>query len=526
MLHASSFSNWEYLIFQRAITFNSSSFETATEPFVLNITTNGTTPLSASLFFNGVETTGATIVSTSGNNFTISRSIAIPVGLGTKDHFFNIISSGRSVNTSTQTQLINVTNFTLCTSAPQNIPYINISFRNETLTQENITATIDSTWTYSLSSLSGVNKTLTFSNATENNAYSFCLTPGDRPLNVDVILTYNNDISQQRSFALTAILSNVTVQQRLFLLPTALGLFSQFVTVDTLGRVIPSVKATITRILSGNTITIFTGFTDGSGLIVVFTNPNILYTALFEKSGFTSESFTFTPVTDLRTVTMSASDLIITNGTTLPLNTTYQITPINTTLLNNTNVTFGFNVTSEQTITLISLNITNSSNHQLLFVSNAGSGSISGVVNTSSNQRLFGTFIINSATETITINKVWIVGNFFTGDYSIFRQMTLLNTYGFTDFIKLLMVIFILIGTLIFMTKNELTDTSESKVLVSTLLIWAFSIVGWLDTGIVVNNANSGINQISQYSNQYGIAILTTIGSVFFISRRIFIRRI
>lgn len=524
-LNSSSVS-WSYLIFQRAVSFNSSSFETAREPFLINVTTNGSTISAGTLVFNSVGTTGSTITNTAGNNFTIVRFISIPVGIGTLNHFFNLTAAGRVVSTITNTQLINATNFTLCGVAPQNIEYINISFRNETLAEENITATIDSTWTFSLSALSGVNKTLIFTNASENPSYTFCSTPGDRNLNIDMTMNYNNDISQQRSFALTRQLSSVVTNQLLYLLPTTLGLFSQFVTVDTLGRVIPSVKAGVTRILGGNTITIGSGFTDGSGFISFFTNPDALYTGTFEKTGFTTEIFTFTPITDLRTVTMAASSLTVTNGTTITLNTTYIITPTNTTLLNNTNVTFGFNVTSEQDIIFISLNITNSTGHQLGFVSSTGAGFISTIVNTSENTKLFGTFILNTTTESLIIQKVWIVGNFFTGDYSIFRQLTLYNTYGFKDFFRLAMVLFVIFGTLIFMTRKEITDTAESKIMIVTLLIWAFSIVGWLDSGFIVNNASSSISPITQSANQYGVAILITMGgAIFFLGRRIFIRR-
>lgn len=507
--------------------FDFGAFETETKLFSVNLTTNGSSVGRVGFIYGSKFFTGVTVTNTVGDTFNLSRTIVVPIGLGSMDARFNFTSGGSVVEeTTSRSQAVSATNLTLCGVAPQDIPYFNFTFRNETLAEENITATIDVSWTYSLSGLGTINKTLSFLNATENNAYTFCFNPSNRTVNTDLTLNYNNDISQQRSFALTAVLSNVTTTQILYLLPTSLGLFSQFVTVDTLGRVIPSVKATVTRILGGSTVTVGSGFTDGSGFISFFTNPDALYTGTFEKSGFTTEIFTFTPITDLRTVTMAATSLTITNGTEITLNTTYQITPVNTTLLNNTNVTFGFNVTSEQEIIFISLNITNSTGHQLGFASGTSAGFISDIVNTSLNDRLFGTFILNTSTESITITRVWLVSNFFTGDYSIFRQLTLFNTYGFKDFFRLAMILFVIFGTLIFITKREIVDTAESKVMIVTLLIWAFSIVGWLDSGLAVNNANSTISQITGSANQYGIAIIITMGgAIFFVGRRIFIRR-
>ena len=75
------------------------------------------------------------------------------------------------------------------------------------------------------------------------------------------------------------------------------------------------------------------------------------------------------------------------------------------------------------------------------------------------------------------------------------------------------------------MSQKEIVETSESKIAVTLLLVWAFSIVGWLDTGLATSTTNSGINRLAEFSNQYGIAILSTGATMFFIMRRVFIRR-
>ena len=62
---------------------------------------------------------------------------------------------------------------------------------------------------------------------------------------------------------------------------------------------------------------------------------------------------------------------------------------------------------------------------------------------------------------------------------------------------------------MIFMSR-EIGIDEEVKMAVAILIVWAFSIVGWLDTGIAINSSSANINNLSQFSNQYGIAIVST----------------
>lgn len=511
---------------ENSFTFNSSSFETETQTFTINVTTDGTTPSAASLTFDGTENTEATITSLNGDNFNITKSISIPTSIGTKTFFFNLTIGGSVSNSTARSQIVNATNFTLCEAAPLNIPFLNITFKNETLAQGDVNATISSTFVFSLSALADANKTLIFTNATENLNYTFCATPNDRTFNIQLDMDYDNSISQQRSFSLTTALTNSITTQTLFLLPTALGIFSPFKTTNINGDTISFVSAVITRVLSGSTITVGTGLTDSSGFATFFLDPNTAHIATFSKTGFANNVFTFTPSTNLRTVVMGGGG-VISNGTIITRGIDYVISPINTTLPNNTIVSFTFNVTSNlTTINLISMNITNSSNAQLLFVSNAGVGNLSGTLNTLNNTKLFGSFIIETAEETISVTRTWTIFTTFIGDYSIFRQLTLTKDNELiSDFTRLLLVLALMFGVLIFMSVGQILETSESKIAVLLLLTWAFSLVGWLDTGLAVSTTNTGINRLGEFSNQFGIAILASGASILFIFRRIFIRR-
>ncbi len=504
--------------------FNGSTFETAQEFFSIDFMTNGSVLTVPRLFYNGSFLT-ATSVNTGGDNYTLSKTLQISINNGTRKFKWNFLIDGIDTNSTEQTQQVGQTIFDLCNTT-FTTRYINFSFRNETLGQEHINASFDSNFQYWLGD-GTVNKTLNFLNISENRFYTFCFSPSNKGVRSKFEIRYNNIHSQQRTFlSELSLFTNVTANQILYLLPTSLGLFSPFQTVTSTGDPISNVKAIITRLLGSTTITSTIGFTDGSGFVTFFLNPDQLYTGTFSKSGFEDVSVSFTPSTTTRTVIMGGGLVGVGNGTQIVLNTTYQITPFNSSLNNNTDYVFGFNVTSDRGINFISMNITNISGFQLGFQSGTSAGFISEIINTGNHTRIIGRYVIKSDSETITTSKIWTVGVEFIGDYSIFNQFTLFLTYNFKDFLRILIVLMIVIGTLIFMSAGEITDTSESKIAVALLLIWVFSLLGWLDTGLLVNSANSNINILGKFSSQYGIAILSTAAGSFFLLRRIFIRRI
>ncbi len=164
------------------------------------------------------------------------------------------------------------------------------------------------------------------------------------------------------------------------------------------------------------------------------------------------------------------------------------------------------------------MNITNGSD-QLGYTSASDQGLISLSINTNNDTRIVGYYTISTSDETFTVTKIWTVGNEFVGDYSIFRQLTLFMDYSFSDFVRLILVLGVILGILIFLSAGDIVDSAENRILVGVLLVWAFSIVGWLDTGLVVTSAQPAINTLGEYSSKYGIAILSSAAGAFFVVR-------
>lgn len=503
----STFVSWDYKILELNRTFSESAFETDSKLFSINLSANSTLS-SVNLIYDGTSKT-----TTLTNNIS-TVTFDIPTSTGVKELFWSFNYGSEVINSSTSNQTVNGINFNFC-NATLTVPYINFSFKNETISQESLNATIDSSWSIWLGG-GGETKAFTLTNSSENPNYTICFSASNETLNTNVTLNYNNGQSQQRNFVSEPILTNSTTQQTLFLLPSFLGLFSQFQARDIANNPISLVKGTITRTLDSSIVSVASFFTDSSGIVIFFLNPDIVYTATFSKAGFVDNVFTFVPTTDLRFVTMGSG--VSVNGSNISIGTLYQIGPASSTLANNTLTTFTFNVTGSDDITLISMNITDGNDTSLGFDSNAGVGNISVILNTSNNNTLTGIFKIQTGDETLIISKTWIIGNEFEGDYSISKQGKLLLQYEFSDFIRLAMVVLIMFGVVIFMSSNELADNNESKIAVVILMIWGFSFIGWLNNPAVVSTTG-----IAQHARQYGIAILSTGGALFFFIRRIFV---
>lgn len=506
-LENSTFVSWNYRILENSRTFNNVTFETATETFSINISANSSLS-SVKLVYEGVEKTAIT----SGNISTVTFDI--PLISTTKTFNWSFTYASQTIVSTSSTQVVSPIVLGFC-NATLTVPYINFTFKNETTAQESLNATIDSSWNIWLGS-GTVKKSFSLVDNTENENYGVCFNPSNRTLNANVTLTYNNAQSQQRAFVSEPVLTNISTTQTLYLLPTNLGLFGQFQTRDIASNPIPLVKGLISRTIGISTVTVASSLTDSSGLVIFFLNPDVTYDALFSKTGFANNLFTFVPTTDIRIITMGGTTTV--EGSNISLSTNYVITPSNSSLINNTIVDFGFNVSGNTAINFISMNITDGNGTSFGFTSNAGLGFITLAINTSNNKTIIGIYKITTATETITVSKIWNIGEEFEGDYSLFKQGKLWFKYGFSEFSRLLIVILIMSAVMIFLSKNELADNNESKIAVIVLMMWGFSAIGWLNNPAVVGDTG-----ISIMARQFGIAILSTIVGLFFILRRLFV---
>ena len=287
--------------------FNTSSFETASETFIINITTNGTIPTNGKLIYNGTTFSSVTITNTAGNDFNLTKTIDIPLTVETKPWFFNFTLAGTEVSSSTKNQIINLTNFSICDGGLTD-DFLNISFKDEDDLSVLNASIPTSTFVYYLGS-GIVNKTYTFSNTTNNYNYIFCATP-DETLNIDAFVQYKQGTDYpQRIYDPDVISYTSTVtNQILYLLNSLDGIFVTFQVINSIEQGISGVDITGTREISGGDVEIASGTTDAAGSITFWLNPDFLHTFTFIKTGFTTFVTSLFPTQPSYTITLTGGE--------------------------------------------------------------------------------------------------------------------------------------------------------------------------------------------------------------------------
>ena len=412
----STFISWDYTYLENNRTLNATSFETASETFIINV--EGAT--SVVLVYNGTDYS----TTKSGNYFT--RTIQVPLG-----NLGNISLHWRFDNTQnsyTSYQNVSETVFALCNATYTN-DFLNISFKDEAdLDALNASIPI-STFEYYLGD-GTLTKSLTYVNTSNHYNYTFCSTPTDRTFNILPTVQYKQGIIYpQRTWQPAVQTYNSTViNQVLYLLNTIDGLFVTFQIINPANQVLSGVEVIAIREIGGEDITVGAATTGASGTVTLWLNPDFSHDFTFSKSGLPTISESFPPTQTSYTITMA--------GATVTQNSTirgidYSIIPTNTFLENDTEYTFGFNLTSSfWDVDSYGFNLRLANGTIIIGDSTSTDGTGLTKIYDVNNQSLIyldAFWIINGNYTNVT--RYWAIQNTEYSGYSIAVFFTDLNTY-------------------------------------------------------------------------------------------------
>jgi len=318
---------------EQARYFNSTSFETASETFTIDIW-NAT---QVHLNYSGTQY----LMTKSGDNYT--RTIDIPEGF-TNNSFNFIVSNGTtSVGTSYSTQEINRTIFTYCNSSYTN-NFLKLLFTDET-SLDSITGSIPSaTFTYYLGS-GTTNKTYDYINNTVNGSFEFCASPPSRDFNVIPYVQYKNGTTYPQRIwnPIVKTYTEAVTNKILYLLKAIDGQQVTFQVVNQGDQVISGVDVIVNRTISGSPVTVGSGITSDAGSVSFFLNPDFVHEFTFSKAGFETYQTSYVPTEDSYTIYLGGTDTTV-NSSIRGIRT--SVLPVEDYLLNNTQYTFAFNLTS------------------------------------------------------------------------------------------------------------------------------------------------------------------------------------
>jgi hypothetical protein len=377
--------------------------------------------------------------------------------VGNNSIYFKFTYASSTFNSYTSYQNVLSTIFTLC-NATYETKFLNISFKDEADSSVINASIPTSTFEYYLGTGTET-KTYNYINNTENYYYTFCASPTDRTLNVDSYLQYKQgtDYPQRVSDADIVQYTNSTTNTTLYLLGVADGLYVTFQTINSAEQILSGVLVTAQRLIDSVLTTVGVGTTGDSGSVTLWLNPDFVHDFTFEKTGLTTLESSFAPTQTGYTIVMGSTSTVI-NSTIKGIK--YSILPSDLFLENDTEYTFGFNLTSSfwdvedygfnlrlANGTIITGDSTGTEGTQLTKSYN---------VNNQSVIYLDAYWLLNG--EYTNITRIWSIQNTEYTGYSIKTFFTDLSSYLDTDMFGLdnfgrnliaFMIIFISVGIMI-----------------------------------------------------------------------------
>lgn len=479
--------SWSYKVFENERFFNNQSGETAYESYALNLTANSSLT-SVRLFVNASHFSTLT---QSGSIWNYSTDLPLNLS-GNNSFYFNFTYGGNYIISDNSTQLVNKTFFDICNST-LTTKYLNISFKDEN-TLTGINASIPtSSFVYYLGS-GVINKTLTYSNTTNNHNYTFCATPSNKPFYVLPVVQYRqvSDYPQRIWEPSLRTYNSTITNQVLYLLSTTDGIYVTYQVLNTANSPIQGVDVVASRTISGDTVIVGVGQTDSAGLVTFWMNPDFVHTVTFTKSGYESFTLNHFPTQASYTITLGSTTP---QAEDLTRGITYRVRPTaGTSLPANTMTNFNFTINSTYwTLDSFAFTLTN----QLGTViggntsSSSTGGTILNIINTSNYSRVTMTpsWVINGTDSSVIYYwgifdnsaGAWSITNFFT-DLSAYAGQGLLGLDS--DSLSLLVFIIIFVSVGIMSYKFGLTSPAVISGVVFVLVFFFDVALGLIPTPI------------------------------------------
>lgn len=394
---------------------NQTTFETASQNYSLELWNLTVAPDIYILNYNGTNYT-STLTNVGNNKYTLNNTIDVPTGSSIKS-FFYYFNDTQFRTTDTLNQTVNYSTLGICNST-LTAPFLNISFKNETVGQEVVNASITSAeFNYYIGSGTIV-KNYSFVSTSENRSYTLCFSPITANITISESIDYLNSVSPQREYNTVTNAGNTTKQQTLYLLPTIVG---QYVTFQIINPALQPISNVTVNVSTSSFGLIETKTTDASGAVTFFLNPLVTYTIVASKTGLTNYETSITPTQTEYTLTMGA-------GTTETViddyfrGIDYSIYPSQTYLANSTTYTFNFTISSDYwNLDSFGITLTNSSGS--VFGSNSSTSSSGGTVSLTRNTGDNNTLILKPYWiidgNTTNISKIYVVYDSSGSDTSL-----------------------------------------------------------------------------------------------------------
>ena len=191
---ANVYVTWNYVFFYESAVFNTTTVEGATETYTAYVVTNGTAITLASLQWNGTNYTGA--ISNSGNNYTLTDSLAIPDVASETSLLFNWSFTAGGLTREGESNNVTVSAFSVDNCSTNSNVLYNFTIVDEE-TQDELNETGDNTTAdinLQIYTLGRGSEIVNFSQSfNQTNPFAICLNSTSGEYNIDVEINYDAD---------------------------------------------------------------------------------------------------------------------------------------------------------------------------------------------------------------------------------------------------------------------------------------------------------------------------------------------
>ena len=487
---------WSYKVFWNSETFNSTVYESQTQTYILNISSTGDETVTANFTFNGTNYTATKEGTNTKMNFTFSHDL--PIGVGTVNFNWNVFYGSDIINTTPQSQTVDLLNLSICGLGGLNTPFINFTAKDEA-TDLPLNFTVDiADWTYYYLGSGDVSKTYSYVNVNANiSSYAFCATP-NLTIQQNLEVKYSDFAGDYplRTYKTLDAISNATTNTVLYLLKSTDGQYVTFQVLSGSGNPIQNVVANATRQIppgSGNNVLIGSGSTDGAGAITFFVNPDFSHVFTFDGTslGLPKKIETITPSKTEYTIYLSSGGAVGNTTFDFTRGMDFLVQPRLNSLQNGTTYNFNFTLNSSYwSVTKYGFTMLN------------GSGQVLGYNESTSFSSPPTLNLFTGENASIRMEYFWLVtGNYTNGTrtwgvfaendkgfglnrfFTDFLNYSNAGMFGLNDFSRTLiifLVIFITIGTITMLSGLY----SPGAILVQLFgLVYFFDVV----LGMIIN---------------------------------------
>jgi len=378
-----------------------------------------------------------------------------------------------------------------CNTSPLNQTSLNFTLKDEG-NSSLVNGSVDLDVTYWISNIS-INTTYAYVTPSPNphTDFDFCIYPKWSSITSNYVISFSADGYPQRSYSTTSLaLSNTTINQNLYLLKTADGMYVRFVTIDAYSNSITGVSALMEKAmqsLGGTYVAIEKEITDSSGMATFWVNPDSTYKFTFAKTGYETQTLTIRPTsTEIYYITMGEGvDVDINESVWYGI--TYSISPFESLLSNDTSHTFWFNISSStSSLSNYWMGIYNASDYLLGAASGTTitGGNLSVTTNIGAGDYVYGiyNFTVNNTIKEMT--KIWKIEFYFEGNYSIlvfFEDFKAMTVGGFDSFTRILIVFVVIFVITCILSYKVGIYSAKGIVGTVMVLVTLFSFVGFLE---------------------------------------------